>query len=162
MHYFIDGYNLLFKNDRFDQDLQKQRQKLISFLNSFELPFCLVFDGTHGKENFSSLYTFDHLTIVYTEKGKTADDYILERLSNILKPSKNTVVTSDKALALKCKLLGANVQTINSFLSWLYNRKTKKKIIHKASRQDAFLDSEKNIERLLKIFEKQLEIDGRN
>ena len=54
MHYYIDGYNLLFNIlDDEENDLEENRHKLIEFLqkhlSSFSFPITIVFDSQ--KEN---------------------------------------------------------------------------------------------------------------
>ena len=80
MHYFVDGYNLLFRS-RFPHDVfQKQRDQVITDLadavGTLGLDLTVVFDSTHTTE----LSTRQHkgpLEIVYTDGKDTADRLIL-------------------------------------------------------------------------------------
>lgn len=125
MHYFVDGYNLLFRSSQTHDVLQKQRELVIAELldkvTVLELNMTLVFDSAHT----ASLSTKQHLgplEIVYTNAGETADAYILSELQICEAPQRETVITSDKLLAEHARRLGAKTMNVESFLTWLQAR----------------------------------------
>ncbi len=123
MHYYVDGYNLLFRVIFDDIDLKTQRQQIIQELNSkitiANIDVSIVFDA-HFVAGESIISHYKHLEILYTAQGETADDFILNRLrTECSHPQQEVVVTSDKRLAWRARRLSAHTQTIEEFLSWL-------------------------------------------
>ena len=161
-HYFIDGYNLLFRVHGKPRSLQQKRNELIHLINQeatlFNLNITLVFDGAHMDATDLVRGHFNAIEIVYTRQKQTADEYILDELHHKTNPAIEVVITSDNQLASACKSMGAKTESIESFLSFLSNKhkKAQKKRIEQ-SLQKAFEDSKSNIERLLKIFESRME-----
>lgn len=131
MHYFIDGYNLLFRIVPHSQnDLQYERRSIIQDLNKkislLKLDVSIVFDANF-QIGESSRSHYDQLEIFFTAEGETADDYILNEIKNSFYPQKETVVTSDKTLALRVRNRSAETQSVEEFMLWL-NRSYKNKI----------------------------------
>lgn len=144
MHYFIDGYNLLFHLSAETKTFEEARKQIIDSLVDTKFSLTLVFDGKgtdlpHRTHKGS-------LEIIYTSTGQSADAYILEAISLVKNPKVYTVVTSDKKLASICCQTGAYAQTIDSFLLLLQKSKT---VI---TREKPFKESDKECRRLLKIF----------
>lgn len=106
MHYFIDGYNLLFRFIHAGEDLKTQREQLIKELqlkvNLLKLDATLVFDSHFHPEKGSRTH-LGSLGLVYTDLGETADEFILQELKECPNPALHTVVTSDKKLAWLCR-----------------------------------------------------------
>lgn len=121
MHYFIDGYNLLFRSHPFEDSLQESRLAIIRDLNQkialVRLNVSIVFDSSLTLEESKS--HFDQLEIFYTSKGKTADEYILDKIRNSPTPAQETVVTSDKGLSRQARAYLAKTTTVEAFLNWL-------------------------------------------
>ena len=130
MHYFIDGYNLLFRLLHNNNDLQSQREAIIHDLNRkialTKINASIVFDSTFqiGERTRSH---YDQLEILFTAEGETADEYILEEIKNCLHPQQETVVTSDKELAWRVRNRSAHTETVEDFIPWL-NRLYKNKL----------------------------------
>ncbi len=125
MHYYIDGYNLLFRVVEASADLQSQRDALLQELaqkaQAIDLSATLVFDAHHQPGPVSRGH-FKSLEIVYTSEKESADEYIHRAVTRIKNPRFITVVTSDKKLAWLCRLHGANTESISAFLGWLNRR----------------------------------------
>jgi uncharacterized protein len=125
MHYYIDGYNLLFRILRACDDLKTQRNQLLqdleSKINLLELDATIVFDSQY-KEDGSSRAHHNHLEIIFTSVGETADEYILQDLKGASQPSQHTVVTSDKRLAELCRRRLAKTESVEEFFAWLNKR----------------------------------------
>lgn len=144
MHYFIDGYNLLFRLSAETKNFEEARKQIIDSLVDTKFSLTLVFDGKgvdlpHRTHKGS-------LEIIYTSRGQSADAYILEEISLVKNPEVYTIVTSDKKLAAICCQIGAYTQTIDSFLALLQKSRTI------TTREKPFKDSDKEFRRLLKIF----------
>ncbi len=125
MKYYIDGYNLLFRlGGPVDISLQTQRQKLIAILNDYVqllgLNVTLVFDSPRTPERKRTHY--HNLEIIYTSVHETADEFIIEELSEAHNPKKIVVITSDKFLALQAKKLRARTDTVEHFADWIETR----------------------------------------
>lgn len=130
MHYFIDGYNLMFRVSRAGGDLQKQRQDIIQDLeikiNALNLNVTLVFDAQYQNTESSRSHILG-VEILFTNVGETADEYILHALKEETKPHLQTVVTSDKKLAWLARRSYAKTETVEEFIS-LLNRRYKNKL----------------------------------
>lgn len=154
MHYYIDGYNFLFRVSKKKLPLEKKRDLILITLNEelekLRLNTTVVFDSSDGLRDHASRGHLAALEIVYTTKNESADEYIFKAIENAPSPQNETVVTSDRALASKCKYLGAKILSIDQFLTFIKKKKAQKKSL---SPIKAFRDSEKEIARLLKIFE---------
>lgn len=122
MHYFIDGYNLMFKTLSPGIDLKSQREQVILTLNekvqALKLNATIVFDAQYQLGEGSRSH-FQTLEICFTDEGETADDYILRAIKRSKNPKLETVVTSDKKLAERSRRLLANTQSVKQFLDWL-------------------------------------------
>lgn len=130
MHYYIDGYNLLFNYLHHRDTFQNQRDQIIEELSEklklVALDITIVFDA-HYQLGEGTRSHFRDLEIFFTSQGETADDFILDRLKESKKPHTETVVTSDKKLAWLSKKLHAQTQSIEDFILWL-NRLYKNKL----------------------------------
>lgn len=133
MHYYIDGYNLLFRLLKGGDDIRKQREEITRDIekkvNSLELDATLVFDS-HYQEDGNTRSHFKTLEIIFTATGETADEFILQELKESNTPSQHTVVTSDKKLARLCQLRLGKTESVDEFLAWTskrYNNKLRHK-----------------------------------
>lgn len=121
---------MLFRLAGAKDDLQKQREAIIHDLNKkislVKLDVSLIFDSTYqiGERERSH---FHELEIAFTAEGETADDYILDEVKNSSHPQQEIVVTSDKGLARKARLLSAQVESVEDFMVHL-NRSYKNKL----------------------------------
>lgn len=125
MHYYIDGYNLLFRILKAGDEVRKQREEITLELEKkiriLDLDVTLVFDS-HYQEGESTRSHFKSLEIIFTAQHETADEFILHELKNSKSPSQQMVVTSDKQLARLCKLRLAQTQSVEEFFSFLEKR----------------------------------------
>lgn len=138
MHYYIDGYNLLFRLLRYDSDLRKQREQIIQNL-SVKIEFLgldatLVFDSQY-QEGESTRGHLKSLEIFFTSEGETADEFIIQELKNCKDPRKETVVTSDKKLAWRARRKAAQSESVEAFVEWLNIRCRNKRRNLQAKRQ---------------------------
>jgi len=125
VHYYIDGYNLLFRLLHAGENLRSQREILTQDLkkkvNLLKLDATLVFDS-HYQPDEGSRSHIDLLEIVFTAVGETADEYILQEVKEAKAPGQLTVVTSDKKLAWLARLRLANTISAEEFVAWLNKR----------------------------------------
>lgn len=122
MHYFIDGYNLLFRQSQEWRNLQKQRESVIYELDKkvsiLNLDVSIVFDAIHQPGHGSRSH-YNSIEILFSAQGETADEFILNRLKNIYSPKSETIVTSDKGLARLSRHYHSKTMTIEEFTLWL-------------------------------------------
>jgi uncharacterized protein len=125
MHYYIDGYNLLFRIMHAGEDLKKQRKVIIENLHEIisvlGLDVSIVFDSQYH-EGEDTRSHWDQLEILFTSKGETADEFILQAIKRAPNPAKETVVTSDKKLAWLARRRLVKTETVEQFISWLNKR----------------------------------------
>jgi len=130
--------------------LKYQRTKIIFSLQSeFEelgLQGKIVFDAKGEERTFGYK---SPLIIAYSERGETADRYILEYLDGASTPSEVTVVTDDLSLSVAARRAGAHTQSLKKFCVMLEKKHAKKE----ARKEPIFKESKREFERLLKIFE---------
>ena len=154
MHFYLDGYNLLFSLIDSKQPLALQRESLIRFLQkqfmARKIKGMLIFDGAHRREEESGLLYGSPLEIAYAPKGQSADSYIVEQLEKDPQRKQAIVVTNDRGLTLHARALRAKVQGNTAFIEFLKKRPLK-------TEKPRIVETEKNIERLLKIFEERLQ-----
>ncbi|BBI17997.1 NYN domain-containing protein [Neochlamydia sp. S13] len=129
MHYFIDGYNLMFRVLKADNELQAQREAIIQDLNKkihlLGLQATIIFDA-HHQAGESSRTHLQQLEIIFTSTGETADERILQELKHSKNPRQETIITSDKKLAWLARRRNARTETVEDFLVWLNARYQKR------------------------------------
>ncbi len=158
MHYLVDGYNLLFRFLKANP-LEKTRQAMIEELNTavseLNLSVTLVFDG--GKDSLPPTlrHHFKAIELIYTTGDASADHYILETVQEAHQPKNLTIITNDRELSSRCKREGAAILPIDTFIAFLTHKRQKK--IKRTPRPDfPFADSQKELKRLLTLFEERL------
>lgn len=131
MHYFLDGYNLLFRLcSPGIHDITAVRERLISHLDihvtALDLNVTAVFDSHYSHSEESERH-YRHLHVVFTDYGITADTWILSTLDARSSNKKAVVITSDKRLARAATHRGAQVEAVEIFFAWLSKRYSKYK-----------------------------------
>lgn len=157
MDYIIDGYNLFFNISKEIDPLEENREKFIKTLNDKiqkrNLVVLIVFDSTYGEAHFfPPKKILSALEVVFSPRGLSADQYILEWISFQESPKQITLITSDKKLAQKASYMGVKLQTIKEFLYFL-TRKERKNPSEKKEEKE----TKEEKERLLKAFMKKHE-----
>ncbi len=157
MRYWIDGYNLLFRLPLTKESLENKRKRVILDLNEqaelLGLEITVIFDAADQTRSLDRRSHYYALEIIYSTSKQTADESILDSVECSFHPEKICVVTSDKDLSRKAKALRANTLSLKEFFLFIAKKQKKKK----AASHIECADSPKEIERLLKIFEKKLE-----
>lgn len=149
MHYFIDGYNLLFRYLYEDDRLSVQREIIIADLNTklqnLEIEVTLVFDAQYQLGDTSRSH-FQNLEILFSAQGETADDLILEEIKRERHPRQVVVVTSDKKLAWFARRSSAKTESVEYFMNWLNKRyKNKQRSIKKVTNASSSVKVKENI-----------------
>lgn len=164
MHYFIDGYNLMFRLVGDDKGFKGDREGIIEELfekcQGLHLKATLFFDAQYNLEECQR-FQKDNFEIRYTNYQETADDAIIEALGRKSHPKSIVVVTSDKKLAWRARGCGADTLPVEEFMSTLnkrWNNHGKIKPKKQEKKQIAIPPTE--FQKLLETFEKELgEID---
>jgi predicted RNA-binding protein with PIN domain len=156
--YIIDGYNLLFNWSDEAQSLEIRRTHLVGWIQQVfqKINQCgmIVFDGAHRRDEEYGLSYESPMEIVYTPKGQTADQYIVEYAELINNKKSITVVTNDQSLKRHVSALGVKTMGNQAFLHWIIKRKNKK-----TGKKTVIRETSYQVERLLKIFEERLKAD---
>ncbi len=153
MQYIIDGYNFLFRYKSSTKSLEKDRNLVIESIDHlcrhFKIHACIVFDShSDHSENYPSKAILECIEVVYSPKNRSADDYIIEMIDCTKHKKTKMVVTSDNFLRQQVKSLGGLSITIEEFLSQFSISNTKKE-----TEEKPFSENEKELQRLLKIFQ---------
>lgn len=133
MHYYIDGYNLMFRLLRAGDDLARQREQVIEEIyrkvSFIGLDVTIVFDSQYNPSE-STRSNLRAMAIHFTDHAETADEYILSELKSDSDPTNHTVVTSDKKLAYLSRLRSAKTVSVEEFMI-LLNKRFKNKLRQK-------------------------------
>lgn len=125
MHYYIDGYNLLFRFSDQNKDFTNLREVMIRELDHqaafLGLELTLVFDAQYQLGEASRTH-YHSVEILYTAFGELADDLILSEIRTKTRPHLITVVTSDKKLAWFARRCEAKTESVEHFKAWLNRR----------------------------------------
>ena len=179
MHYYIDGYNLLFRLSwsRSQGSLETTRRLLIEALDQkaslLGLTITIIFDAPLQSEELRRSH-FRTIEIIFTALGQTADTCLLEIFEQTRSPHAITLVSSDKPLQRKANALGIRSQSVEEFLKLLErrslkkqriqkNKKIEKKVVTKSKKnnsktlQSTALPALFDLEKWEEIFENQLE-----
>ncbi|MDB6081195.1 MAG: hypothetical protein JWO53_467 [Chlamydiia bacterium] len=155
MHYYIDGYNLLFRSawNRSSDNLEAMRQSLIEELDKdislLHLVVTIVFDAPLQTEELRRGH-FRSLEIIFTSKGQTADDFLIHSFEGMSTHATICLVSSDKRLQARARNLGVIGQSIEEFTTWLRKRVRKKQSGLKNEKQ-ALLKPQKEVKKLHKV-----------
>lgn len=123
MKLLIDGYNLLNKVEVKGDSLEEKREKFIFLISEFcgvnKTGVTIVFDGA-GQESVHRGYEKrGKVKLVFSAKGETADDVIMETV-DIKKNAKDLlIVTSDRKIRDFAAARGASLQTAEEFSQYL-------------------------------------------
>ena len=152
--YIIDGYNLLFNWSEETQSLEIRRTHLVGWIQQVfqQINQCgiIVFDGAHRRDEEYGLSYVSPMEIVYTPKGQTADQYIVEYAELINNKKSITVVTNDQSLKRHVSAVGVKTMGNQAFLHWIVKKRSQKK-----GKKTVIRETSYQVVRLLKIFEER-------
>lgn len=125
MHYYLDGYNLMFRILRAGGNLCDKRNQIVRDIHQksavLNLNITLVFDSQYQTNEFGKSH-FRNLEIIFSDFGETADERILRELRNVANPQLYTVVSSDKKLAWLARRRYLKTESVEVFIQWLNQR----------------------------------------
>lgn len=125
MHYYIDGYNLLFRILKSEKNFPELRQKVIEDLNhmihELNIDATLVFDAYYriGEGRRSH---YHNLEVQFTSEKVTADEHIIQALKHNHDCTQETVVTSDNKLAWLARRMHAKTESVENFVAFIKKR----------------------------------------
>lgn len=155
MNYLIDGYNLLFLF-HIQGSLQEQRRFLVEKIQKIfaarSLCGIIVFDGARIEGEDSGLAYASPLEIVFTSQKTTADEWIVEKIERSKKRNHFIVISDDHSIQKHARHLGAQIQSRQAFLQFLFQKKFRKE-----KNQKEIRETPRSLERLLKIFTERFE-----
>lgn len=164
MHYYIDGYNLLFRLLQEKEDLQTVREQIIRDLNKIisqlRLNVTIVFDAQF-QEGVSTQGHFNSLEILFTGFGETADAYIIQAIQHAPFPQKETVVTSDKELAYLVRNLSARVESVENFMYRIQRAYKNRTFLSKgANKKNSFIKNSSPSVASLPVHQRDVSVDA--
>lgn len=117
MHYYIDGYNFLLRED-IAYELEKARNQFLQYLSDqaarLGLQVTVVFDASFA-ESLGARQHYRGLEILFTEAGETADEWILQKIARSSAARQSVVVTDDRQLRRLAGLLSAKTESVWNF-----------------------------------------------
>lgn len=132
MHYYIDGYNYLFRTLASGISLRLHREALIYDLNQkaslLNLEITIVFDAQY-QEGEESITHFGNLAIIYTAENQTADELLIKILDRSLNQKQSILITSDLKLSRQAKMIPIKTLSTEEFIEWI-NKRYKNRILN--------------------------------
>jgi len=136
--YIIDGYNLMYRLSEVSGKPPSREQVLelfIKFRPQGRNKVIVVFDG-YGQGSSQR----GKISVIYS-KSRSADEYILKLIED--KKQENVrVVSDDRELLRKAKLLGAGVVGSGEFLKASIGKKNRLRHIHQAYEKPSLLSTQ--------------------
>jgi uncharacterized protein len=130
MHYYIDGYNLLFRHVHVPsgKNFEAARNKLITELDAkiahLKAHVTVVFDAPFQNDELKRGH-FRSLEIIFSAKAQSADDLLIEIFKHHPQPRTLCLVTSDRELQKRAKLFSVAFQSVEDFMRLLRKKETK-------------------------------------
>lgn len=179
MHYYVDGYNFLLRQDII-YELEQARNQFLHYLSEraalLGLQVTVVFDASF-QDSLGARQHYRGVEILFTEAGETADDWILKQIAISSTARQSVVVTGDRQLRRLAGLLSAKTESIRHFQERLLKTPKEKNSVSRKEQvakrieelQSGFVgeasklsssasscgQSQQETERWLKIFEKR-------
>lgn len=104
-HLLIDGYNIIKRNAFDTADIEGARRRLIDELSRYgrerQIRITVVFDAAGGSSTSRQREGHRGVEVVYTRRGETADDVIVEAIR--ARRAGLVVATSDRAIIDEAK-----------------------------------------------------------
>lgn len=150
--YLIDGYNLMYFNDEENaiNNLLSAREDIINLVCDFAgyvaADVILVFDAYKTEMVRSEIQKQDNITVVYTKKKQTADNFIELKSKELSDIYKIIVVTSDAMEQLRAFANNASIISSREFLSRYNNLRKNNNKLNTYTRFKPFEDLKKVLE----------------
>ena len=117
MHYYVDGYNFLLREE-IPHPLEQARKQFLQYLSEraalLNLNITVVFDASF-EESLGARQYYRGVDILFTEAGETADEWILKKIANSSTARQSVVVTGDRQLRRLASMLSAKTESITHF-----------------------------------------------
>lgn len=136
----VDGYNIIGawgEAERAAWPLHECRDRLIHLLEDYAgytgQEVVVVFDGYKGDRPTSTVDKLDGLSVVYTKRGQTADQYIEAACQHLPPYREARVATSDRVEQTLILGRGATRLSARELLGELQSERTRGRDKHRAS-----------------------------
>jgi predicted RNA-binding protein with PIN domain len=129
-HIIVDGYNVIRADPRlqsFERDgLDKARDVLVRTLASSPRlvhdDVTVVFDGTGGTRGHVHSHSVGRIRVLYSARGQSADDVIVQEAASRSTRGQVIVVTNDGDVRRRCQVEGCEVSGSENLLGQLPGR----------------------------------------
>lgn len=129
-HIIVDGYNVIRADSRllsFERvSLEHAREVLVRTLASSPRlandEVTVVFDGAQGSRGHVHGYRMGRIELIYSARGQSADDVIINRARSLAPRSRVVVVSNDVEVREHCRAEGCEVSGSENLLGQLPGR----------------------------------------
>lgn len=123
-HIIIDGWNVCWKIPALANDIPENLERvrkhfgsmIANHFRSKRVIYKIIYDGQPGIYSFNSRKTNNEL---FSSNPEKADDLILKYLGKQKRAKDWTVITSDNQLSQRCKNIGSEIISSETFISKL-------------------------------------------
>jgi predicted RNA-binding protein with PIN domain len=119
MHYYLDGYNILFSIHDEETSFNGARDQLILQLSAIATtrnhPITVVFDAG-CQDGIISRRSCKDLEIIFSSEGQDADSCLIELMEAEPFPARTTLVSSDRFLCKRAREHSIKTMTSETFL----------------------------------------------
>ncbi len=116
MRVLIDGHNALAALDIEGRDHEQQRRRLLRRVREQDPEACVYFDARGAPPDMPRSFREEGVRVVYCRK-READEVILADVDQATQPRRALVVTDDRELAGRARLLGARSSHVREFVA---------------------------------------------
>lgn len=119
----VDGYNIIHSipeiEDNLDRDLMSARKALEAALRQYQLrersirSICVVYDGKGASGR--DVEDAGLIKNIYTSRGTSADEEIVNMLKNSGRPDRTAVLSRDNFVVNHARAMGVDVLSVESF-----------------------------------------------
>lgn len=143
-HIIVDGYNVIRADTRlqaFEQvSLEHARNVLVQTLASSPRlvndSLTVVFDGTHGARGHVHRHRVGRVEVLYSARGQTADDVIVQRAREMGPVTRVVVVTNDVSVRESCRAEGCEVSGSENLLHQMPGHRRPVRAVQPAENDD--------------------------
>lgn len=126
----VDGYNVIRADPRLQAleqvSLQHARETLVRTLASSPRlvndRLMVVFDGREGQRSHIQRQRMGRVDLVFSRRGQTADDVIVEQASALATSGRVVVVSNDVQVRENCRAAGCEVSASENLLDQMPGR----------------------------------------
>ena len=123
-HIIVDGYNVIRADPRLQSfertSLEHAREVLVRTLGSSPRlandEVMVVFDGRGGTRSHVHMHRMGRIMLVYSARGQSADDVIVQQARSLAKSGRVIVVSNDVEVREHCRAEGCEVSSSENLL----------------------------------------------